>query len=92
MLSDFMMRPGPAGSSMRDGAPQGLMDGMNAPQQMMQQQGQQKPGGLSGFLQGGGLGLLPMLLAGGKLGDFKGPGMAGALGGGLPALLSSLFK
>jgi hypothetical protein len=77
------------GGSQRDGAPQGGLAGAmmpSAPQQMMQQ-GQQKPGGLQAMLQGGMLGLLPMLLAGGNLDSFKGVGLSGLLGGGLGGLL-----
>ena len=90
MLGDYLT-PGGPGTSLRDGAPQGMGNMMNVPGQMMQQQKQ--AGGLKGFLQGGGLGLLPMLLAGGNMGGFKGVGLSGLLGGGGGAggLLASLF-
>jgi len=40
-----------------------------------------KPGGFDGFLQTGGLGLLPMLASGGDIGDFKGLGIGNIIGG-----------
>lgn len=59
-------------------APQGLTAQMQAPAQAPQGH---KPNGIEGFLQSGGLGLLPMLLAGGSGGDFKGVGLSNLLGG-----------
>jgi hypothetical protein len=40
-----------------------------------------KQGGFEGFLQTGGLGLLPMLASGGDIGDFKGIGLGNVIGG-----------
>lgn len=52
-----------------------------APPQQPQDQKKKKPGGFEGFLQTGGLGLLPMLASGGDIGDFKGIGLGNIIGG-----------
>ena len=100
-MGDYLMQPGPAGTSLRDGAPQGLNVGMmgqgpqlpgiaqallagrNAPPiasvgpEMAPEK--KRAGGFKGFLQTGGLGLLPALLSGGGVGDFGGVGLGNLL-------------